>query len=270
MTIITDPLFYALAIPAVVALGLSKGGFAGVGQMATPMLALAMPPLEAAAIMLPIMMAQDAAALWVYRKDWNGRILAIMLPGALVGIGAAWVLAAHISDAAVRVFIGVTTIAFVLYNWIGRRASPTRWAAGRSRRRVLAGALSGFTSTLCQAGGPPYQMYVLAQKLAKMNFVGTTAFFFATVNALKVVPYFALGQFSTKGLGTSLVLLPLAMLTNMLGFWVVRITPQEMFYKITMVLMFVISIELLRSGLPGYPARLTFLSPLAGKGESSD
>jgi uncharacterized membrane protein YfcA len=79
--------------------------------------------------------------------------------------------------------------------------------------------------------------------------VGTTAFFFATVNALKVIPYFALGQFSTKGLGTSLALLPLAMATNMLGFWVVRITPQELFYKITMALMFVISIELVRSGM---------------------
>ena len=114
---------------------------------------------------------------------------------------------------------------------------------------VAAGAMSGFTSTLCQAGGPPFQMYVLAQKLAKMNFVGTTAFFFATVNALKVIPYFALGQFSTKGMGTSLALLPLAMATNMLGFWVVRITPQELFYKITMALMFVISLELVRSGM---------------------
>ena len=69
------------------------------------------------------------------------------------------------------------------------------------------------------------------------------------MNALKVIPYFALGQFSAKGLGTSVALLPLAMLTNMLGFWVVRITPQEMFYKITMALMFVISIGLLRSGV---------------------
>jgi len=90
---------------------------------------------------------------------------------------------------------------------------------------------------------------VLAQKLTKMNFVGTTAFFFATVNALKVIPYFALGQFSTKGMGTSLALLPLAMATNMLGFWVVRITPQELFYKITMALMFAISLELVRSGM---------------------
>ena len=111
------------------------------------------------------------------------------------------------------------------------------------------GALSGFTSTLCQAGAPPFQMYVLLQKLPKMTFVGTTAFFFAAVNGLKLIPYFALGQFSIKGLGTSAVLLPLAMATNMLGFWLVRVTPQELFYKITMLLMFLISIELVRSGV---------------------
>jgi uncharacterized membrane protein YfcA len=79
--------------------------------------------------------------------------------------------------------------------------------------------------------------------------VGTTAFFFAIVNALKVIPYFALGQFSSTGLGTSLALLPLAIAANALGFWVVRVTPQEIFFKITMVLMFLISIELLRSGV---------------------
>jgi uncharacterized membrane protein YfcA len=248
MTVISDPLFYALAVPAVVALGLSKGGFAGVGQMATPMLALFMPPLEAAAILLPIMMAQDAAALWVYRRDCNWRILAITLPGALVGVGAAWALAAHISDAAVRVLIGVTTIGFVLYHWLGPRIAREVGEPGTTGG-MLAGAMSGFTSTLCQAGGPPFQMYVLSRKLAKMKFVGTTAFFFATVNALKVVPYFALGQFSTKGIGTSAVLLPLAMATNMLGFWAVRVTPQDLFYKITMALMFLISIELLRSGM---------------------
>jgi uncharacterized membrane protein YfcA len=248
VTIITDPLFYALAVPAVVALGLSKGGFAGVGQIATPMLALVMPPLEAAAVLLPIMMAQDAAALWVYRRDWNGRILAIVIPGALIGVGIAWLVAAHVSDAAVRVFIAVTTVAFVLYNWIGSARVTPEPGRPAVASGIFWGALSGFTSTLCQAGSPPYQIYVLSQKLTKMTFVGTTAYFFATVNALKVIPYFALGQFSGKGLGTSMVLLPLAMATNMLGFWVVRITPQELFYKITMVLMVLISIELLRAG----------------------
>jgi len=251
VTVIIDPLFYALAIPAVVALGLSKGGFVGVGQIGTPLLALLMPPLEAAAILLPIMLVQDAVSVWAFRKDWNGRILAVMLPGAIVGIGAAWALAAHISDSMVRIAIGVITIIFVLYSWLGARLVAQGLRPPSTVRGVLWGTLSGFTSTLCQAGGPPFQMHVLPQNLAKMTFVGTTGVFFASINALKVVPYFALGQFSTQGLGTSLALLPLAIATNLLGLWVVRITPQALFYKITMVLMFAISLELMRSGVTG-------------------
>ena len=251
MTIITDPIFYLLALPAVVALGLSKGGFAGVGQMATPLLALVMPPLEAAAILLPIMLAQDAAALWVYRKDWSPRVLAIVMPGALIGIGAAWLFAAHVSDAMVRVLIGVTTIGFVVWNWLKPAAKPRQSNRPAVPAGVVSGAFSGFTSTLCQAGGPPFYLYVLSLKMSKMTFVGTTAFFFAAVNALKVVPYFALGQFSTTGLGTSVALLPFAMATNLLGFWAVRVTPQELFYKITVVLMVAISLELIRAGAVG-------------------
>jgi len=249
VTIITDPLFYLLAVPAVLALGLSKGGFAGTGQMATPMLALVMPPLEAAAIMLPIMIVQDGAALWVYRKDWNGRIIAIVIPGAIIGVAAGWLLAAHVSNAAVRVFTGAATIAFVLYNWIGPKRLADDVGSASVPAGVFWGVLSGFASTIAQAGGPPYQMYVLPQKMPKMTYVGTTAIVFATLNWLKVVPYFALGQFSTKGLGTSLALLPLAIAANLLGFWLVRVTPQEIFYRITLVLMFLISIELVREGM---------------------
>jgi len=253
VTIITDPLFYALAIPAVVALGLSKGGFAGMGQMATPMLALVLPPLEAAAIMLPIMIVQDASAVWVFRHEWNRRIFAIVISGAVIGIGIAWLLAAHISEAMVRVSIGAITVAYVLYSWIGARRVADELTKDIGKPGVPGGvfwgALSGFTSTICQAGGPPYQMYVMRLKLPKMMFVGTNAIVFATMNWLKVIPYFALGQFSTKGLGTSLVLLPLAIATNQLGFWLVRRTPTETFYKITLVVMFLISLELMRSGI---------------------
>lgn len=248
MTVITDPLFYLLAIPAVTALGLSKGGFAGLGQMALPLLALVMPPLEAAAIMLPIMILQDGSAVWVYRKDWNARLLAIAIPGAVVGIAAAGLLAAVISDAAVRIFIGVATIGFVSYSWIGAMRVPRERPKPGPAVGVVAGALSGFTSTLAQAGAPPFQLYLLAQKLPKMTFVGTNAMFFATLNVFKVAPYLALGQFSAKGLATSAVLVPLALATNQLGFWLVRRVAQETFYKITMAVMFLLAIELVRAG----------------------
>ena len=251
VTVILDPIFYLLAVPGVIALGLSKGGFAGVGQMATPLLALVMPPLEAAAIMLPIMIVQDANAVWVYRKDWSKRIVAIIIPGAIMGVAAAGGLAAYISDNAVRIFIGVTTIAFVAYSFIAMLQVPREAEKPGIVSGLIWGALSGFTSTMCQAGGPPYQMYVLSLKLSKMTYVGTTAMVFAAVNWMKIVPYFALGQFSTTGIGTSLALLPLAIVANLLGFWLVRVTPQALFYKITLVIMAVIAVELTREGVIG-------------------
>jgi uncharacterized membrane protein YfcA len=253
LTIITDPLFYALAVPAVLALGLSKGGFAGVGQAALPLLALAIPPFQAGAIMLPIMIAQDAFALWVYRKDWNGRILAIMIPGAAIGVIIAWALAAHISDAMVRIFIAVITLAFVAFNIIGARRVAQEAQKDFGRPTVPGGmfwgAMSGFSSTICQAGGPPYQIYVLRLRLAKMVFVSTNIYFFASLNWLKIGPFYALGQFTPTTLLTSAALLPLALAFHQLGFWLVRRVPEKLFFRIIMVLMTLVSLELLRSGV---------------------
>jgi uncharacterized membrane protein YfcA len=246
--LITDPVFYLLAIPAVISLGLSKGGFSGVGQIATPLIALILPPLEAAAILLPIMLMQDAVAVFVFRKDWDAWNLKVLLPGAVLGIGAGWLFAAYVSSAVVSVLLGVTSILFVLNSWFRSRhymKTPQRPSAVSG---IFWGSLSGFTSTVCQAGGPPYQMHVLPQRLPKMTFVGTTALFFAIVNALKVIPYFALGQFSTAGFATSLALFPFALITNALGIWLVRRMPPEIFYKIAYLLIFLISFELIRSG----------------------
>ena len=244
-----DPLFLLAVFVAVTSLGLSKGGFAGVGQIATPLLALFMPPLEAAAILLPIMMLQDAMAVWVYRKDWDARNIRIMLPGAIIGICVAWWLAGYLSEPMVRIAVGVISIAFILYGWFAKPKVGTDIAPPSTPYGVFWGSLSGFTSTLCQAGGPPFQVYVLPQRLPKMTFVGTTAIFFAIVNALKVIPYFALGQFSTAGLGMSIAMVPLAIAANFLGFWVVRRVPTELFYRIAYVLIFVISMELVRGGV---------------------
>lgn len=247
MTLISDPVFYVAAIPAVTFLGISKGGFSGVGLLATPLLALVLPPLQAAAILLPILILQDVISVYVYRRDWDAQNLKVMLPGAVIGISAAWLLAAHVSDAHVRLAVGVIALSFVLNHWFGRpRAESKRPLAPKG---LFWGSVSGFTSTLCQAGGPPFQIYVMPQRLDKLTFVGTMAIFFAAVNLFKIVPYFALGQFSIAGLATSLALVPLAVATNFLGIWLVRITPTELFYKLSYVLVFVISIALIHKAL---------------------
>jgi uncharacterized protein len=249
MTLITNPTFYLLAIPAVTALGLGKGGFSGAGILATPLLATVLPPLQAAAIILPILIVQDAISVWVYRHDWDARIIKVMLPGGLLGIGIAWGLAAHVSDALVRLIIGAIGVAFVLNAWFGRQpaeAKQQNTAAG-----VFWGTVAGFTSTLSQAGGPPFQVHVLPMRLPKLTMVGTYTVYFAVLNWLKIVPYFALDQFSEQTLTTSAVLLPLAVAANFLGIWLVRRTPTGLYYNIAYALVFLISLELIRSGIIG-------------------
>ena len=250
MTVITDPLFYAFALPAVLFLGLSKGGFSGIGMVSTPLLAVIMPPLEAAAILLPILLVQDAFSAWVYRRVWDPWNLKVMIPGCVIGVGAAWLLAAYVSDAALRLVVGLIALGFVAHAFF-RYLLPGEPSKPRASHGVFWGALSGFTTTLIQIGAPPYYAFVLPQRLEKMIYVGTTVMFFAAANAMKVVPYIALGQFSTAGLVTSFALFPLAIAFNFLGIWLVRVTPEAIFYRITNVIVFVLGLELTRQGLTG-------------------
>lgn len=244
--IITDPFFYAVAIPAVIFLGLSKGGFSGVGIAATPLLALYLPPLEAAALLLPVLITQDLISIYVYRREWDASNLKIMLPGAVAGMTLAWLLAAYISDNAVRITVGLIGLIFVIDVWRKRaRIEPTRMGPAGG---VFWGAVSGFTSFMTQAGGPPFQVYVLPQRLPKLVLVGTTTIFFAVVNALKIVPYFALGQFRAGNFATSLALLPMAIIANFMGIWLVKHTPTNLFYNIAYALLLMISLVLLWQG----------------------
>jgi uncharacterized membrane protein YfcA len=245
--LITDPLFYVAAVIGVVFLGLAKGGFSGAGLIATPLIALTVPPVQAAAIVLPILLVQDVLSVWVYRRDWDGWNLKVLLPGAVLGIGAGWAFAAHVSESYVRLALGLIACAFVLNVWFGAEQKvATRPSAASG---MFWGALSGFTSMISHAGAPPFQMHILPQRLDRIVFAATAAVFFATVNAIKVVPFFLLGQFSTDNLATSAVLFPFAIVTNLLGIWLVRVIPAERFYRIMYLLVFVIGLELMRGGV---------------------
>jgi len=248
-SLIADPVFYAVAIPAVIFLGLSKGGFAGVGTAATPLLALYLPPLEAAALLLPVLITQDLISLYVYRRDWDGWNLKIMLPGAIIGMAIGWLTASHVSDNTVRAIVGIVGVAFVANVWLRRAIDEAKTMSPASG--VFWGGVSGFTSFMTQGGGPPFQVYVLPQRLPKLTLVGTTTIFFAVINALKIGPYFALGQFTTENFATSVALLPMAIAANFAGVWLVRRTPTGLFYQIAYVLLFLISIVLLWQGIGG-------------------
>jgi uncharacterized protein len=180
------------------------------------------------------------------------------LPGSVLGVAAGWLFARYLSNAAIELTVGSIALVFVLYVWLGARLRaylgrpPPKAQRPHPAMGVFWGALSGFTSTLIQVGGPPFQIHILPQRLDKFTLVGTTVIFFTILNWMKVVPYFALGQFSARNLATSAILLPLAVATNFLGIWLVRITPTDRFYRIAYMLMLLIAIALLWQGARGF------------------
>lgn len=241
--------FYLAAIPAVVLLGLSKGGFSGLGTLAMPLLALVISPVKAAAILLPLMIAQDWVSVWAFRRDFDTRNLLILTPAAVLGIGAGWLLAARVDEEAVRLAVGLISVAFVIFMLLRDRLLGEAVARANVAPGVFWGALSGFTSFVSHAGAPPMMVYTLPQKLSPRVFAGTSTIFFATVNLLKAPPYFALGQFSADNLLASATLFPLAIVATFGGVWLVRRVSAERFYNAVLLLTFLIGVKLSYDGL---------------------
>lgn len=246
---IVDWHFYALAIPAVILVGLAKGGFAGMGALSLPMLALVTDPLRAAAILLPILIVQDVVGVWAFRRSVDWVVLGWTLPGAMIGIGIGYGFASSVSPVAVMAMVGAISIVFGLYRlWIERHALPeARHSSGWFG--ALAGVAAGFTSQIAHAGGPPFQLWVLPRRLERDVLVGTTAIFFAVVNWIKVPAYLALGQFTPANLWTAAALMPVAILSTIAGVWLVRRVPPERFYTAIYWLMILVGIKLVWDAL---------------------
>jgi len=240
--------FYLLAIPAVILLGLSKGGFAGMGALSLPMLALVTDPVRAAAIMLPLLIVQDVVGVWAFRRSIDWVVLGWTLPGAVAGIGLGYVFAASVSPDAVMAAVGAISILFGAYRlWAERHSLEARHSPGWVG--TLAGLASGFTSQIAHAGGPPFQLWVLPRRLARDMLVGTTAIFLATVNWIKVPAYLALGQFTHANLLAAAVLMPIAVLSTFWGVWLVRRVAPERFYTAIYWLMILVGVKLVWDGV---------------------
>jgi len=247
---ITDWHFYVLAVPAVILLGLSKGGFAGMGALSLPLLAFAIDPVRAAAITLPILIAQDVVGVWAFRRTVDWKLLGWMLPGSVLGIALGYWFAASVASAAVMAMVGAISILFGAYRlWAARNAAPRDTARWPDWIGSLFGIASGFTSQIAHAGQPPFQLWVLPRNLPRDILVGTTAIFFAATNWIKVPAYLALGQFTPANLMTSAAMLPLALVSTVAGVWLVRKVDAARFYTAIYVLMILVGIALVAEAL---------------------
>jgi uncharacterized membrane protein YfcA len=246
--IITDPVFYAVAVPAVLLLGLSKSGFlSGFGSLATPLLALTVPVPQAAAIMLPLLIVMDALNMKELFAQRDQALIRLLIPAGLAGIVLGTMLFGVFSDQTVAGVVGAITLLFLAQRLLfppgDQAVSPSRplgW---------LLGAASGFTSFVAHAGGPPIAAYVLPLRLTPVIASATMAVFFAAINWAKWVPYAWLGLIDVRNMVTAAVLLPLAPLGVWLGVWLVRRVSSDLFYRLAYAGMFLTGVKLLWDGL---------------------
>lgn len=205
-------LFWFLAVAGVILTGISKSGFAGgAGVLAVPLLALVIPLPQATVIMLPVLLFMDARTIHLYRRNPSVAVLKRIVPAAFIGIAIGGSIMGVLSTPTLELITGVISIVFAGWQYISnslRRFQTAGW---------FWGTLSGVTSTLIHAGGPPINVYFLGRELPKLEWLGTAAVLFGIMNLTKVVPYSVNGFWETKLLWVSLLLLPAAWIGTQLG-----------------------------------------------------
>lgn len=229
-------------------IGLAKGGLSMIGSLATPILALVISPVKAAAILLPILIISDAFGLWSYRRNYDRRNLAILIPAGALGVAIGWATASLVSDRWVGFVIGVIGVSFCVSAWITRHKALKPRPADVPRGAFW-GSIMGFSSFVAHVGGPPYQVYVYPQQLDKVVYAGTTTITFAALNWIKLGPYWALGQFSSENLHISAWLIPIAVIGTFAGVRLVRVLPQKVYFNIVQAALMIVSVKLMADAI---------------------
>jgi uncharacterized protein len=219
-------------------IGFSKGGFGGLGALLTPILALVLPVASAVGVLLPMLMAGDAFAVYMYWKEWDFELIKRMLPAGVVGALAGTFLLSWLPPNGLRITLGVFVLVLVAYKFLSDRIQAVRYQS-RPWHGPAAGLLAGVASGMFNYGGPAVSLYLLLQKLKARPFIATSAIFFAILNVIKVPGF----------LYTGVLDLPLlfslwwVFLFIPLGIWVARlaltrVSPQAFEWIIVSLLVF--------------------------------
>lgn len=244
--LLQQPSLLMLLVLAAFLVGLSKGGLPAVAMLSVPLLSLTMSPLVAAVLLLPIYILSDMVSVWLYRREFSVANVKLLIPCGVVGVVIGWAAATVVSDTMVSVFIGLLGISFCLYTWL-RPKTTAAPATASIPKGIFWGTLSGFTSFISHAGAPPFQIYILPQRLPKMVFAGTTTLVFAAVNLAKIIPYSNLYPYTESTLRVSALLLPVALVGTVVGKKLIERLSEKWFFLAVQIALFLISIKLVSS-----------------------
>jgi uncharacterized membrane protein YfcA len=242
--------FWVAAVAAAVCVGMGKGGLPMVGMLGVPVLSLAISPVTAAGLLLPIYVVSDVFGLWAYRRSFNRQVVAIMCAGMTAGVAIGWAAARITPESVVTGIVGAIGLAFSL-SLLRHHGGPVQPRPARVGPGLFWGTITGFTSFVSHSGGPPYQVYTLPLGMPKAMFAGTSTIAFAYVNAIKLVPYWALGQINLGSLGLAAWLAVPASLAVFAGVWLVKVLPEKLFFRLVTWSLLALSLKLLWDAASG-------------------
>ncbi|MGB1091290.1 MAG: sulfite exporter TauE/SafE family protein, partial [Oceanobacter sp.] len=211
-------------------------------------LALFVSPMQAAAIMLPLLIVMDMFSVKAWWGQQRNDLLKMLLPAAVVGIAIGWALFGWLDENMVKVALGLMSILFAAWSLLKKGAAGESQPASSFWAKI-AGAMTGFTSFLAHAGGPPLNMFLLPLKLPRAQFLATVVMCISLVNLIKLIPYAALGQLNTDNLLIGLVLMPLAWVGVRTGLWIQTRINDKLFYRIMFSLLGLVGLKLIWDGL---------------------
>ena len=244
--LIADPWFWFLAVVAVLLTGISKSGLGGgAGGVSTPLMSMAISPVAAAAIMLPVLCVMDLFGIRAFLWKWDNAVARRVIGGGLIGCAAGYLTFSWLDDNWIRILLGVIALGFLAFSYLPKKsmAKPSNLAGW------LWSALSGCTTFVTHAGGPPFMVYLLQLRLDKTTFIATSLVFFAAMNYAKILPYVWLGLFDARNLATSVVLIPLGVAGIYIGIRLQRRMEPRIFYAVVHTLLFLTGTKLLYDGL---------------------
>lgn len=246
-----DLAFFAVAIPAVLIPAASKGGFGGgAGFVSAPLLALAMPPAQAVGLLLPLLMLMDVLSLRPYWRRWDWRHSALLMLGGVAGTAIGWAIFGAISSDGVRLMVGLSALGFVglqVARSFGRLRPPDH-DPGPAKGLAL-GSVTGLTSFISHAGGPPASMYLLGVGLDRTTYQASMVLVFWWLNLIKLPAYVELGMLNRELVVPLLILAPIAVAGVYLGVWAHRRVSDAVFFRLTYSLLAVTGAKLVWDSL---------------------
>ena len=238
-------LFFLTVVPAIILFGVAKSGLGGsVSLISIPLMTFVMPLNQALAILLPILIFSDFISAYKFRKEFDLNTLKLMVPFAAIGaiIGASTF--SFFSESYLKFILGMMGFVFAFHYFFLKKDANKPVAANHFKGAICS-AVAGFTSFCAHSGGTPTSIYLLPLRLKKEIYVGTRIIFFTCINLVKLPFYLYLSMVNTSSFTQSLILLPLSVFGIFVGYKLLKIIEESLFYNAIYILILVASTKLI-------------------------